>query len=114
MIRTTPRLISWCAVVAVGAALVLGARADDTVRCRSGRLVNVGMSADQVTALCGEPQSRVVEDVPIRAPSAAGGTRVIGTTRVERWTYERQWGQFDALLSFDDGKLVRIELLTGR
>jgi hypothetical protein len=31
---------------------------------------------------------------------------------MERWTYERGPGQFDALLSFDNDKLVSIELLT--
>ena len=43
---------------------------------------------------------------------ASGNSIVTGTTRLERWTYKRGPGQFDALLSFDDGKLVEIELLT--
>jgi hypothetical protein len=34
--------------------------------------------------------------------------------RAERWIYERGQGQFDAALSFEDGKLVGIELLKTR
>ena len=92
----------------------LDARADDSTRCRSGRLVNVGMVAAEIVARCGEPKSRDGEDVPIRVRTAAGGTAVIGTTRVERWLYERGQGQFDALFTFEDDKLVDIEILTTR
>jgi hypothetical protein len=92
----------------------LDARADDSTRCRNGRLVDVGMVAAEIVARCGEPKSRTGEDVPIRVRTAAGGTAVIGTTRVERWVYERGQGQFDALFTFEDGKLVDIELLTTR
>jgi len=100
------------AVIVVSTAL--GAAGDDTIRCRSNRLVNVGMLAAQIVALCGEPKSRSREDIPVRAPGAAGGSIVIGTTQVERWIYERGQGQFDAVLSFEDGKLVRVDLLTTR
>jgi hypothetical protein len=92
----------------------LDARADDSTRCRSGRLVNVGMVAAEIVARCGEPKSRSGEDVPIRVRTAAGGTAVIGTTRVERWIYDRGQGQFDAVFTFEDDKLVDIELLTTR
>ncbi len=98
-----------CLVVFYGVSLE--ASAEDTTRCRSGRLVRVGMMVDEIVARCGEPKSRTGEDVPIRARTAAGGTTVIGTTRVERWTYERGQGQFDAVFTFEDGKLVDIELL---
>jgi hypothetical protein len=102
------------AVVAAAAAHTLAAAADDSTRCRSNRLVNVGMVTAEVVARCGEPKSREVEDVPIRARNLNGVGIVTGSTRVERWTYERGQGQFDALLSFEDGKLVRIDLLTVR
>jgi hypothetical protein len=90
----------------------LDAVADDSIRCRSNKLVNVGMVADQVIALCGEPKSRTAEDVPVRARTQTGNVVVTGSTRLERWTYERGYGQFDALLQFEDGKLIRIDLLT--
>ena len=68
----------------------------------------------EVVALCGQPKDRTSEDVPVRARGAGGGVVVTGTTRVERWTYDRGQGQFDAVLSFEDGKLVRIDVLSTR
>jgi hypothetical protein len=103
-----------CSAVAVA---VLGAHelhADDVVRCRSGRLVNVEMVTAEVIARCGEPKSRTVEDIPVRTRLPNGSVVQTGTTRSERWTYERGQGEFDAQLTFEDGKLVRIELLTVR
>jgi len=82
------------------------------MRCRNGRLVNVGMAAPEVTARCGEPQSRTVEEVPIRARLPTGNVVQTGTTRAERWIYKRGPGQFDAQLTFEDGKLLRIDFLT--
>ena len=102
------------ALAAMAASTAFDATGDDTIRCRSNRLVSVGMQAEQVIGLCGEPKSRSQEDVPMRARGAAGGSVVIGTTQVDRWTYSRGQGQFDALLSFEDGKLVRIDILTTR
>lgn len=102
------------AAMFLAAAVATDARGDDMMRCANGRLVNVGMVMAEIVARCGEPKAREGEDVPIRVRTAAGGTAVIGTTRVERWTYGRGQGQFDALLTFDDGKLVEIEMLTRR
>jgi hypothetical protein len=106
-------LLLW-AVVAAVVTHTFDAVADDSMRCRSNRLVNVGMVAEEIVARCGEPKSRSVEEIPVRTRGAAGASIVVATTRAERWVYERGQGQFDALLSFEDGKLVRIELLSGR
>jgi hypothetical protein len=102
------------ALAAVAAAGVwsLDASADDTLRCRNGRLVNVGMLAAEVTAKCGQPQSRMVEEIPVRARLPNGNVVQTGWTRGERWIYQRGPGQFDAQLTFEDDKLVRIDLLT--
>lgn len=102
-----------CAVVFAAAVAHLAA-ADDTVRCANGKLVNVGMVDAEVSARCGEPKSRTVSEQPVRTRGAGGGSIVIGTVRAERWLYERGQGQFDALLSFEDGKLIGIELLKTR
>jgi hypothetical protein len=97
--------------------LVLGAAgaasAADTLRC-GGALISVGMVASQVTAKCGEPQAKRVEDVPVRVRRANGTTATAGVTHLEHWTYERDYGQFPALLTFEQGKLKTIELLTER
>jgi hypothetical protein len=84
------------------------------MRCGNGRLVNVGMVDAEVTARCGQPKNRTVTEQPVRTRGAGGGSIVVGTVRAERWTYERGQGQFDAVLSFEDGKLVRIDLLNTR
>jgi hypothetical protein len=99
-------------LAAAGAAAAPSApAAADVLRC-SGGLIDVGMVAPQVVAKCGQPRDKDVEDVPIRVRSTTGALATVGTTRVERWTYDRGYGQFPALLIFEDGKLKRIELLT--
>lgn len=104
---------------ALAFAAVLGglaaptAHADDSMRC-GNVLITVGMVGAQVTAKCGEPKDREVTEVPQRVRRANGTTAVTGTLRVERWTYDRGYGQFPALLTFEDGKLKSIKLLTSR
>lgn len=95
-------------LVAAPAAL-----ADDVMRCGTV-IVNTGMVAEQVIAKCGEPQSKEVESVPIKRRTASGGVNTTGTTRIERWIYDRGYGQFPALLTFEEGKLKSIELLPRR
>ncbi len=89
------------------------AAGDDVMRC-GGTLVTVGMIAPQIVAKCGEPQSKQVEDVPIRARGPKGAGPQVGVTRIERWTYDLGYGKFKRLLKFEDGKLKSIELLTQR
>ena len=111
MRAAAPVVVAWAAVAAV--LLSPGSsRADDTLRCRNGRLVNVGMTTAEVSGRCGEPQSRTVEEIPVQARTRNGNVVQTGTTRAERWIYERGQGQFDAQLTFEDDKLVRIDLLT--
>ena len=99
-------------VVFFAAAVSFAASGEDTIRCRNGRLVNVGMTADEVSTRCGEPKSRTVEEIPVLARLPTGATRQTGTTQAERWIYGRGQGQMDALLTFEDGKLRRIDLIT--
>jgi hypothetical protein len=87
--------------------------AEDMLRC-GGLLVTVGMVAPQVLARCGEPQSKQVEDVPIHVRGRNGAVSSVGVTRVERWTYDRRDGTFPALLTFEEGKLKSLELITRR
>jgi hypothetical protein len=96
------------------AVLARDAHAQRTMRCGNGRLVNVGMVTAEVLARCGEPKARTSEELPVRTRTPNGAVVQTGTTRVERWTYERGQGEFDGLLRFEDDKLVDIELLTQR
>jgi hypothetical protein len=102
------------AAVPVAVALwTTASMADDTLRC-GGQLVTAGMIAPQVVAKCGEPQSKDVEDVPVRVRGRNGAITSSGTTRIERWTYDRRDGTFPALLIFEEGKLKSVELITKR
>lgn len=100
------------ALIAAVVAFAPQSHADDTMRCRNGRLINTGMMAAEITARCGEPRSRAVEEIPVRARLPNGAVVQTGMTQAERWIYERGQGQFDAQLTFEDGKLVRIDVLT--
>jgi hypothetical protein len=93
----------------LGAAGVAGAQ--DVMRCK-GSIVDRGMTAPEVLAKCGEPKAREEESVPIRVRRANGSSGIVGTTEIARWTYDRGAGQFPALLTFEDGKLTGIRLLT--
>jgi hypothetical protein len=84
-----------------------------SLRC-SGGLINRGMVDGQVVAKCGAPQRKDVEDVPVRVRRSNGTVGVAGSTRIERWIYDRGYGQFPARLTFQQGKLQTIELLTDR
>ena len=103
------------AVVTISAAVLIsfGASGEDTIRCRNGRLVNVGMTNSEVSSRCGQPTSRTREEIPVMARLPTGAVRQTGTTHAERWIYARGQGQSDAMLTFEDGKLRRIDLVAG-
>jgi hypothetical protein len=108
------RGLEWRAAMAV-TLLALVAQfpvgADDMLRCGSV-LINVGMVAPEVTAKCGAPKDKSITESPRRVHRPNGTTATAGTVRVERWTYDRGYGKFPAVLTFEDGKLKSIELLT--
>jgi len=83
---------------------------DDVFRCGS-KLVDTSLTMDQVLARCGEPTQRTVEDVPQQVRRANGSTYVSGTIVVETWTYDRGSSSFPAVLRFESGKLVSIEIV---
>lgn len=101
------------AILFVAAASVsLETRADDSMQCRNGRIINTGMTTAEIVSRCGQPKSRVVDEIPVHARSPSGNVVQTGTTRAERWIYTRGQGQFDAQLTFEDDKLRRIDFLT--
>lgn len=109
--QTTGTLAKLAAAIVIGTATT-AAGAVDTLRC--GRsLVDPGMTAAEVESRCGRPDARDVEQVPIRSRTRSGASIEVGVTTVEHWTYERG-RQLPARLTFEDGRLERIELLTGR
>jgi hypothetical protein len=96
-------------IVALACAAVVDA--DDSLVCGNS-LVTVGMAAGEIVARCGEPRTKAVEDIPIRVRHPNGTVGTAGIQHIERWTYDRGYGKFPALLTFEEGKLRSIELLT--
>jgi Protein of unknown function (DUF2845) len=85
----------------VGIAALGAAAADESFRCGS-KLIAVGMTQEEVLSFCGEPNSRSVEVQDVRS-----GNQVVGTTTVQRWTYESYSAK--RVLVFDQERLTSIE-----
>jgi hypothetical protein len=88
-------------VFALCVAAPMGMAADDTFRCRNS-LIEPGMTRAEVLALCGEPTSKSVEVQDVRS-----GTRVVGKTEMQRWTYASY--STTRVLVFDQETLKAIE-----
>ena len=79
------------------------AHANDTLRCGS-KIVDTGMSMDEVKKYCGTPSSTEVEEHDVRS-----GNRVVGKTQLNIWRYNRSSQQKTAVLEFDQQKLMSIK-----
>ncbi len=84
-----------------------------SLRCQ-GKFIDPGTTMAQVLALCGPPRSRVIEEAPIRSRILTGFTRFAGVAVTERWEYDRGWGKFPAVLTFQGGTLKRVDYLSYR
>ena len=82
--------------------MTLPATADDTLRCGS-KIVKTGMTMTEVKKYCGNPSSTSIEEQAVHA-----GPRVVGTTQIHTWRYNRSTGQRTAVLEFDLEKLKSI------
>ena len=82
--------------------MTLSAAADDTLRCGS-KIVRTGMTMTEVKKYCGNPSSTSMEEQDVHA-----GPRVVGTTQIHTWRYNRASGQRTAVLEFDLEKLKSI------
>lgn len=79
--------------------------ANETLRCGS-KIVEVGMTMAEVEHYCGKPSTSTVEEQAVRS-----GNRVVGTTQLHIWTYNRASGQNAAVLEFDQEKLLSITFI---
>ncbi len=82
--------------------MTLPAATDDTLRCGS-KIVKTGMTMTEVKKYCGNPSSTSIEEQDVHA-----GPRVVGTTQIHTWRYNRSTGQRTAVLEFDLEKLKSI------
>ena len=94
--RSKRWVFALCAGVPIGMAA-----ASDSFRCGS-RLIEPGMTRTEVLGLCGEPTEKSVEVQDVRS-----GTRVVGKTEVQRWTYASY--STTRVLVFDQDTLKAIE-----
>jgi starvation-inducible outer membrane lipoprotein len=89
--------------LAVVALMISGDSAAQTVRC-GGKIVEVGMSADEVLRYCGPPTRKEVEEHDVRS-----GGRVVGVTYLHRWYYDRGFAGKPKVLEFDQDRLIAIK-----
>ena len=74
-----------------------------TARC-GGKIVQIGMTADEVLKYCGPPTRQEVEEQDVRS-----GGRVVGVTYLQRWIYDRGFSGKPKVLEFDQEKLIAIK-----
>jgi len=82
-------------------------------RC-DGRLIRAGVPTAYVLEKCGPPDSSVTEQVPRRARTVTGFSRLTGISVSDQWIYDRGPGRFPAVLIIRDGRLIRIDYLSER
>lgn len=90
-----------CALLAAPAARA------ETMRCGGG-VVSSGDTTQEVRGRCGEPVHETVHQRQLRGRRTPSGTtkRLID---VETWTYHRGKGRFILYLTFEGGRLTRID-----
>ncbi len=76
--------------------------ADDTWNCGGAKIIEIGMTQDEVLESCGPPTSKAVDEQAQR-----DGKYYVGTVPFERWTYSSY--SSTRVLTFDQGKLISIE-----
>ncbi len=94
-------LLSCVSLALIGTAFVHMAVAEETFRCGS-KLIETGMTMQDVLNYCGQPASQTVETQDVRS-----GNQVVGKTELHRWTYESY--SATRVLVFDQDRLMSIE-----
>jgi hypothetical protein len=90
-------------------ALAAAASADEPLRCGNW-LVAMPISLDELLRKCGEPAAKEVSAEDIRAGGKTGSaSRVVGTTKTEKWTYRSGTQSIPMVVTIVDGKVTKIE-----
>lgn len=79
------------------------------MRCPNGQLVAVGDNQYDVEAKCGPPLDKEIYHESVPQYNAAGYQVGVIDTLVERWIYQRSAGEFQYILSFDQGIVTKID-----
>lgn len=92
------------ATLLAGALFAVTVMADGAFHCGS-KIIDVGMTRDEVLEFCGEPTSQITEVQDVRSAN----NRILGTTEIHRWTYASY--SATRVLVFVEEKLQSIERL---
>jgi len=87
--------------------LALSAGAE-TFRCGQW-IASPDMSVEELLEKCGEPTTKTVEVVEVRASNVHGGTMNRGTVTVETWTFDRGSQSFPMVVTIEDGVIKRMD-----
>jgi hypothetical protein len=100
------RLAALSVVLLVGAHTAI---ADESMRCGDW-IVSVPISVEELLRKCGDPLKKEVTTEDIRASRRSGvGSRMIGTTTIEKWTYNSGGQSLSMIVTVVDGKVTRID-----
>ncbi|MEJ2514358.1 MAG: DUF2845 domain-containing protein [Gammaproteobacteria bacterium] len=80
-----------------------GVVADGAFRC-GNKIIEVGMSVEEVRRHCGEPTSSRTEERAVHS-----GNRIVGKTEFHIWTYKPTTSSIPRILTFDQDRLVEID-----
>ena len=105
--NSRPSSAALTAVLAAAAMFSTLSRADDPMRCGSS-LITSEATLEELVQKCGEPDSKKVTEEDVRAANAGGGSRKVGTTLTEVWTYDRGSRAFDMVVTIIDGRIKSI------
>jgi hypothetical protein len=81
--------------------------ADESMRC-GNCIVEAPMSAQDLLSKCGAPLKREVTTEDVRAGGRSGGSRAVGTTTVERWTYKADGQSLPMIATVVDGQVTKL------
>ena len=109
---------TWTLAIALGTCALAGtARADETMRCPTGRIVRVGDRLLELAQVCGAPdrtdRRTVLREISSRLRRGAqrDEQRVVVEIRVEEWLYDLGRDRLLRRLVFENGRLTRIDTL---
>ena len=97
----------------IACLLAIAANAAGPLRCK-GRLIDPSVPMAHVLQKCGPPKYRIIETGPVRSRLVTGFSQLSGSYVSEQWIYDRGFGRFPAVLTFNHGTLKRIDYLPER
>lgn len=113
------KTILLAAVLLLSLAAALPARADETMRCSTGRIVRVGDRLLELREACGAPAQADRRVAYRELEGRRGDVRTTGELAerlvipitIDEWLYDLGPGRFVRRLVFENGRLVRIDSL---